>query len=99
MFNARNSRGMVLLHSDGQTETWGNGYWHHPMVIRNVLCEDGIRRTVRLNQDADTYFSWSGRTSFGKVTVRGTVTHDVDRGEPIFTVYKTEIAKLAGVVK
>lgn len=48
--------------------------WYHPTKAINVLCEDGKRRVVRLNQQADTWFSWSGRcTIYGK-TQRGYVT-------------------------
>lgn len=46
----------------------------HPDTCIRCLCEDGKRRTIRLGIDADTYFSWPGRTSIGGKTVRGYVT-------------------------
>lgn len=51
----------------------GYGPWHHPIAVRGALCPDGRRRTVRLNQSADTYFSWPGRTTIGGRSVRGAV--------------------------
>lgn len=40
------------LYNVGQTEIWGNGFWHHPWFARNVLCPDQKRRTVYYNTDA-----------------------------------------------
>lgn len=57
----------------GQFVDNGN-VWHHPYKAVNVLCQDGKRRTVRLNLEADTYFSWSGRCNIKGKTVRGYVT-------------------------
>lgn len=53
--------------------TNGNA-WGHPHKAVNVLCPDGRRRTVRLNQAADSFFSWPGRASINGRTVRGYVT-------------------------
>lgn len=47
--------------------------WQHPVIARAEF-SDGVIRTVRLNQQADTYFSWSGRTSYKRHTVRCFVT-------------------------
>lgn len=48
--------------------------WHHPHKAINVLCADGKRRTVRLNQRSDTFFSWPGRTTIRGKTVTGFIT-------------------------
>ena len=47
--------------------------WNHAML---ALAEfpDGKIRTVRLNESADGFFSWSGRTSYKKFTVKCFVT-------------------------
>jgi hypothetical protein len=55
--------------------------WGHPHKATNVLCADGKRRTIRLNQSADTFFSWPGRTSIGGKSVRGYVTGIETDGE------------------
>lgn len=67
----------------GETQTravmiYGYGAWHHPVAVRGALCPDGRRRTVRLNQQADTYFSWPGRTTIAGRSVRGFVCSDQD---------------------
>lgn len=43
--------------------------WQHPII---ALAEfpDGKIRTVRLNQSADSFFSWPGRTSYKRRTVK-----------------------------
>ena len=48
--------------------------WHHPHKAINVLCFDGKRRTVRLNLQADSFFSWPGRASIKGKTVSGYIT-------------------------
>ncbi len=53
----------------------------HPDTCIRCLCEDGKRRTVRLGIDADTYFSWPGRTSIKGKTTRGYVTSCEFRGQ------------------
>lgn len=57
----------------GSFVTNGN-MWGHPHAVKDAICEDGKRRTVRLNQQADSAFSWPGRTSINGKTVRGYVT-------------------------
>lgn len=69
-----NNAGMVLLRKLGPSEWWGNGHWHHPWIVRNVLCEDGKRRSVYLGSDADTYFSWPGRVKIKGKWAKGFVT-------------------------
>lgn len=49
-------------------------HWHHPHKAVDVLCADGKRRTVRLNQCADTLFSWPGRCTINGKTVTGFIT-------------------------
>jgi hypothetical protein len=46
----------------------------HPSHCEGALCEDGKRRTIRLNLQADTAFSWPGRANIKGKTVRGFVT-------------------------
>lgn len=53
----------------------------HPSKAVNVLCFDGKRRTVRLGIDADTAFSWPGRTSIKNKTIRGFVTSFINKGQ------------------
>lgn len=66
--------GAFLHETAGGAKWYGNGAWQHPWYVLNCLCEDGKRRTIRLNQAADTFFSWPGRASIGGKTVRGYVT-------------------------
>lgn len=74
MARREDNRGAVLLSTDENGARWyGNGFWRHPWYVRDVPCQDGKRRTVRLTQQADTYFSWSGRASIGGRTVRGAI--------------------------
>jgi hypothetical protein len=84
----RNDAGATLLNTTGQATWWGNGFWQHAWYVRDALCEDGRRRTVRLNQQADTYFSWAGRTTIGGKSVRGFVSGD-DK-ETTFIAFKYE---------
>ena len=71
----------------------GYGGWQHPVAIRGALCPDGRRRTVRLNQDADTYFSWPGRTTtIGGRSVRGFVmTEDDDWKFTPYSIYGVSV--------
>lgn len=59
--------------------------WQHPVACR-AICPDGKTRTVRLSQAADTFFSWPGRVTIGKRTVRGFVSIEDERY--IFTPYQ-----------
>lgn len=57
--------------------------WQHPHKAINVLCVDGKRRTVHLDQQADTFFSWPGRCSINGKTVTGYITSfTAENGEP-----------------
>ena len=47
--------------------------WFHPYKVKNCLCFDGKRRTVRLKLQASTYFSWDGRATINGKTMRGFV--------------------------
>ncbi len=85
-----------------QKAEWVNNgnAWQHPHKVKGALCEDGVRRTVRLNQQADTYGSWPGRTTIRGKTVRGFVTGvaswdvgdnpNLVEGDTLFIVYKGE---------
>ena len=53
----------------------GYGQWNHPLAMK-AICEDGVIRTIRLNQQADTFFSWPGRTTIKKKSVTGWVSCD-----------------------
>lgn len=52
--------------------------WQHP-VLALAEFPDGKIRTVRLNQKEDSHFSWPGRTSYKKHTIRCFVTNDNGR--------------------
>ncbi len=52
--------------------------WRNP-VIAKAEFPDGKIRTVRLNQSADSYFSWPGRTSWKRFTVTCFVTNEDGR--------------------
>lgn len=64
-----------------QIGTTGTGYitngnmWGHPHAAR-AKCDDGKIRTVRLNQAADTAFTWRGRASIKSKTITGYITSD-----------------------
>jgi len=76
----------AYLHDTPGGATWyGNSFWSHPWYVRGVICADGKRRTVRLNEAPDTYFSYPGRASIGGRTVRGFV--HTDDQDTYFTVY------------
>lgn len=70
--------------------TNGNA-WGHPHAAY-ALCFDGKFRKVRLNQQADSWFSWSGRVTIKGVTVCGYVT-GTDNGLE-FRLYDSSWAKL-----
>lgn len=70
--------------------TNGNA-WGHPHAAY-ALCFDGRVRKVRLNQAADTWFSWSGRVTIKGVTVSGYVTK-TDQGLE-FVLFDSSWAKL-----
>ncbi len=67
--------GMALLRTEGETQTYGNGHWQHPWLIRNILCPDGRRRTAYLGPDADTFFSWPARVKIAGRWVKGFVSN------------------------
>ena len=61
--------------------------WNHPYAA-HAICPDGKIRKIRLNQQANTWFSWPGRCSkYG----RGFVT--VKDEMLVFTPYTKETAK------
>ena len=67
---------------NAQYVTNGNP-WGHPYKVKDALCFDGKRRTVRLNIQADTYFSWPGRCTIKGETVRGYITGiETENGAP-----------------
>ena len=65
--------------------------WGHPHAAY-ALCFDGKVRKVRLNQQADTWFSWPGRATIRGITVRGYVTRTDDGLE--FVLFDSSWAKL-----
>ena len=78
---------------DNQAKWITNGnMWEHPHAVKGALCFDGRRRTVRLNIQPDTYFSWPGRTKIHGKSVRGYVV--VDDGDAAFRLYDGEWEKL-----
>lgn len=80
-----NNDGMTLLRTEGATETYGNGFWHHPWLIRNIMCPDGRRRTAYLGSDADTFFSWPARVKISGRWIPGFVSGpDHGDNEPKF---------------
>ena len=70
--------------------TNGNA-WGHPHAAY-ALCLDGKVRKVRLNQAADTWFSWPGMVTIKGVTVRGFIT-GTDNGLE-FMLLDSSLAKL-----
>lgn len=54
----------------------GYGEWKHPIAVKDALCEDGVRRKIRLNQDGHT-----GRTSIKGKSLRGFVSYIVPPSE------------------
>ncbi len=76
-----------ILLPEGKTGVCLTGYgeWQHPLAMK-ARCEDGVIRTVRLNESADTYFSWGGRVTIKGKTITGYVSQaneDDEDGEPI----------------
>ena len=67
---------------------WPGG-WEHPYAAL-ARCPDGRIRRVRLNQSADTFFSWPGRVSAYGKTMRGYVSKAAN-GETRFTPYSTTL--------
>lgn len=63
--------------------------WNHPSHCIGALCDDGKRRIVRLNLQADTLWSWPGRASVGGRTVRGWV--EARDGDYLFHVSKSAL--------
>lgn len=78
--------------TQAQWITNGNA-WGHPHKVKDALCFDGKRRTVRLNQQADSAFSWSGRCNIKGKTVCGYVT-GTDNGDTAFRLYDCEWTKI-----
>ncbi len=89
----------AFLYKTGEAKWYGNRFWHHPWFVLNCLCPDGKRRTIRLGQDADTAFTWPGRTSYQGKTRRGYIAQppldhpDHDSGEVMFYPYIPESAE------
>jgi hypothetical protein len=77
-----------VTHVYGPTVWRGNSRWQHPWLVRNALCPDNRRRTVYLGQDADTYFSWPGRTKINGKWVKGFVT--VEGNDTLFIADKEQ---------
>lgn len=79
-----------LIREVGPTQWWGNPHYQHPWYVRNVLCEDGRRRTAYLGQDADTYFSWPARVKIAAKWRYGFITTQDDENGPdtLFTENK-----------
>ncbi len=61
------------------------GPWQIPYKAINVLCVDGVRRTVRLHGEPDTFFSVPGSVQVRGKTVSGFVTSD--NGDLKFIAY------------
>lgn len=64
---------MVNKQPDGTCYITNGNMWRHPYAAK-AKCPDGVIRTVRLNQQADTYFSWPGRCTIKGKTLTGFVT-------------------------
>lgn len=87
--STKQERGVVLCRKIGG--------WEIPYKAQSVLCADGKRRAVRLNQSPDTYFSHPGRASFNGKTIRGYVTSfENENGDRdlFFARFQTEDYKL-----
>ena len=72
--------------------------WFHPYKVKNCLCFDGKRRTIRLNLQPSTYFSWDGRTSIKGKTVKGFVCSIEDGEDFEFRIFYSEWERI-GVKK
>lgn len=73
-------------HLRAEVHAEGTGFYSIPgpcnlRVLAMAKCEDGVVRTIRLNQQPDTWFSHPGRTSIKGKAVRGYVT--MDEVEPL----------------
>jgi hypothetical protein len=56
------------------------GHFYITTKYSNVLCPDGVRRTVRVTREPDTFFTHPGRVSVKGKTVTGFVT-GMDRAD------------------
>ena len=64
------------------------GPWHIPVKYTNVLCSDGVRRTVHCRgRQPDTFFSQPGDVSVKGKTVTGFISYDSLNEEWEFTAY------------
>ena len=64
--------------------------WFHPYKVVNCLCFDGKRRTVRLNLQPSTYFSWDGRSTIKGRTMKGFVCFTEDGVDLEFRIFTKE---------
>jgi hypothetical protein len=71
-YNIKPQQGDIMKAKETGFITNGNA-WGHPHAAF-ALCFDGKVRKVRLNQQADSFFSWPGRVTIKGVTVSGYVT-------------------------
>lgn len=70
--NLRPGERMVYELDQGTGLVSNGNMWGYPHVAL-AIAEDGKLRRVRLNQQADTVFSWPGRASIKGRTVTGFV--------------------------
>ena len=65
------------------------GGWFSTLArVKNVLCEDGKRRTAYVTtQEPSTYWTIEARINIGKKSVRGYL-HCTDEGEYLFHAYE-----------
>lgn len=59
---------------NGPTTIHRFGMWQIPYKASGVICPDGKRRTVRLSDEADTFWTMPARLSYKGTTVSGFVT-------------------------
>lgn len=67
--------------------------WNHPIKVKNCLCFDGKRRTIRLNLQASTYFSWDGIATINGKTMKGfvcSIETDGDEYDYEFRIFASE---------
>lgn len=92
-------KGRAHLKADHYAE--GTGIYSLPnnfgiRVLAMAKCDDGVVRTIRLNQQPDTWFSHPGRTSIKGKSVRGYITFDevepLEKGYPNIYTYVKFIA-------
>ncbi len=68
----RTENGALLREYRNGARMYGNDFWQQPWYVRDVPCQAcGRRHTVRLNESADTAFSWPGRAYCRRKTCRG----------------------------